>query len=326
MRASRITAAAALTLLLAAAPGPVQDDTWSFSGVDRIELSGISGDLVVEAASGDAVELGLEADVRPADAFAPEVRQDGGTVRIEESWRGRNSSGHVRWTLSIPSTMPPTIVMRSASGGLDLSGVDATVRFESASGDVRVRSASIRTGSTFETASGDYDVADADVGQDVTMETASGDLRIADTRAAGSFGFETASGDVVLQDTRGILRASSASGDVEVRDAELDGPSRFSSASGDVRLHLSQAPRFDLEASSASGDVDVEMPFGSDFTLVMTRRQDRGRIDAPFDGAAERTFERHGQRYVEQRVEQGSGGPEIVLSTASGSVSVRRAS
>lgn len=325
MRASRVALAAALTILLAS-PGLAQDDSWSFSGIDRIDLSGVSGDLVVQSTSGDRVELTLQADVRPADAFSPEVRQDGDTLRIEEDWHGRNTSGRIDWTLSIPTSMAPAIAMKSASGSLDLSGVDATVRFESASGDVRIRSATLRTGSSFGTASGDLDVDDAQVEEDVKMETASGTVRIVDVHAAGSFSFATASGDVVLERTRGILRGSSASGDVEVRDAELDGPSRFSSASGDVSLHLSRAPEFDVEASSASGDVEVRMPFGSDFTLVMTRREDRGSIDSPFTGLSERTFERHGQHYLEQRIQQGSGGPEIRMSTASGSVLVRRAS
>lgn len=326
MRVSTFGLAASLAVLVAAGPGTVQDNDWSFTGIDRIELEGVSGDLIVERGSGDALELSLRADVRPSGAFTPDVRQDGATLWIEEDWGHGSSSGSVEWTLSIPESMTPTVVMDTASGDIEVSGVEARLDFDSASGDVRLRSATIRDGSSFDTASGDLDLRDVVVQGDVDMDTASGDVSLVGVEADGSFRFETASGDVDLERTRGVLRGSSASGDVSLRDVQLDGPSRFSSASGDVVVRLSEPLRYDLEASSASGDVRLEAPFGSDFTLVMTHREDRGSIHSPFSDATERTFERNGYRYREVRVQQGSGEPEIQLKTASGSVEVRRQS
>ena len=62
---------------------------------------------------------------------------------------------------------------------------------------------------------------------------------------------------------------------------------------------------------------------GDDFTLIMTKREDKGRIDSPFEPTSERTFQRNDRTYIEQTVVRGSGVPTIALSTASGSIQVR---
>jgi hypothetical protein len=63
--------------------------------------------------------------------------------------------------------------------------------------------------------------------------------------------------------------------------------------------------------------------FGSDFTLILIKRQDRGRISCPFDYTSSDTFEEGRHVYEEHIVRQGSGRPEIYLKTASGSITVR---
>ena len=88
-------------------------------------------------------------------------------------------------------------------------------------------------------------------------------------------------------------------------------------------IRLTALPAYDLEASSASGDVRLDVgEFGSDFTLVVSKREDRGHLDVPFPYTAERTYLRNGRLYVEKTVQRGAGRPEIRLRTASGSVVV----
>ena len=222
-----------------------QGSDWTFSGVDRIEFEGISGDLVVERAGGSELELALRSNVRPDGAFVGEVDQQGSTVRIDERWTGSSSRGNVEWILSVPASLEPVIVMKSAGGGLEASGVEASFRFRTASGDVRV------------------------------SETA------------------------------------------------LDGPSRFSSASGNVVVTLDDLGSYDLEASSASGNVRIDTAFGDDFTLILTKREDRGHITSPFAVTSQRTFLRNDQKYIEQTIIRASGSPESRLRTASGSIVVR---
>ena len=178
-------------------------------------------------------------------------------------------------------------------------------------------------GSSFDTASGDIVLTDVVIGDDVDFDTASGDVELTGVRAGAGFDASTASGDVRIERSEGVLRGSSASGDVRVIETVLTGPSKFSSASGSVTVQLTALPDYELEASSASGDVRFHVPFGNDFTLVMIKREDRGRIDSPFELTSEEAFRRNNRPYIRQTVERGSGSPEIRLSTASGSIEVR---
>jgi DUF4097 and DUF4098 domain-containing protein YvlB len=324
---SKLTSLGSAILVIALAPAaPVrgqQTQSWDFAGIDRIEIDGVSGNLAVLAGSGSAVNLQLGHEVRLADAFHAEVDKSGGTLRVREVWSGRNSSGRVTWTLAIPADAEITISFDTASGDLEASGVSARFRLDTASGDLRLSDMTIADGSSFDTASGDLILTDVVVGEDVDMDTASGDVELTQVQAGPGFDASTASGNVRIEQSEGVLEGSSASGHVRVVDSRLTGPSEFSSASGDVAIELSSPLQQSLRASSASGDVELEAPFGADFTLVMSRRKDRGRIDSPFDPTSEEEFTRNDRVYVRQTVVRGSGGPRIELSTASGSVRVR---
>ena len=325
MKAVRELSLATLTLALTAAPILGQQaEEWSFSNVERIELRGLSGDLIVRPGEGSGLKLILRQDVRPRGAFRGEVERDGTTLRIREHWGGGgSSSGPVDWILEVPPSLEPTIVVRTSSGDLEVSGVVAGFRFETSSGDVELRGVTVRAGSSFDTSSGDYLLEDAVLESDVRLDTSSGDIQLSRVTAGRGFEASTSSGDVTVEDSHGVLEGHSSSGDVRVYPSELTGASHFSSSSGDVVIRLTALPAYDLEASSASGDVRLDVDeFGSDFTLLVSKREDRGHLDVPFPYTAERTYLRNGRLYVEKTVQRGAGRPEIRLRTATGSVVV----
>ena len=83
----RLFTAVAAFILVA---GPLQatpSQQWDFSGVDRIEIEGVSGDIEVRAGTGSDVAVELQSEVTPSDAFSPEVEQSGATLHINETWR-----------------------------------------------------------------------------------------------------------------------------------------------------------------------------------------------------------------------------------------------
>lgn len=314
----------ALTGALLVSPAAAQDEqSWTFSGVDRIDIDGTSGDLELRIADGNEFELRLQQDVRPTDAFRGEVEQNGSTLDIRENWGRGSSRGTVRWILLVPASARPTIALDTASGGVEAEMLSARYEIDTASGSFTLRGGSLLAGSDISTASGNFDLTDVTVEDGVDLSTASGDIDLDAVIAGRGFEFSTASGDVTVRNSTGILEGSSASGDVHVSDSELNGASKFSSASGDVEVQLDAIPAYELELSSASGNVRLAAGFGPDFTLVLTKREDRGRIRSPFDFTSEDTFERHGQTYERKITVRGSGGPEIRLSTASGNVEVR---
>jgi DUF4097 and DUF4098 domain-containing protein YvlB len=298
---------------------------WEFSDVTRIRIDGVSGDLIIRPADGNVVRVQVEADVRPADAFEPQVEQDGKTLRIDEEWSGRNSSGRVEWTILLPREgETPHIRFSTASGDLDCADIAVRLDIDTASGDVTLANVDLAASSDLSTASGDYSIEEMTIREGTDLSTASGDIELRGVTIEEGCDFSTASGNVECINCTGSMELSSASGDVIVRLSEIIGRSEFSSASGDVRLELAKLPEEDLRASSASGDVHLDVDdFGDRFTLVMIKREDRGRIDCPFEFTSETTFDDHHHTYDEKTVERGTGGPEIVLRTASGRVVVK---
>ncbi len=295
---------------------------WTFSGIERVDLRGVSGDLVVRRGSGDGIRLILEEDVEPRDAMRAEVEQRGAELRVDERWGGYGgASGHVRWTLEVPASGGPRIEFRTSSGGIEVSGVEGEFDLRTSSGDVDLEDVGLLSSSRFSTSSGTYDLTRVEVEGSVSLSTSSGDVRLRSVQAGRDFSFSTSSGDVVIEDSRGVLRGTSSSGDVTVLDAP-SGPSRFSSSSGTVDVRLARTPEYDLEASSSSGDVRLEGSLGDNFTLVLIRRADRGRFDIPFAFDTEERFLDNGREYVRGVVRRGTGAPEIVLRTASGSIDV----
>ncbi len=347
MKSIRATILTGAALILAASQVAAQEvERFDFSAVARIEVDGTSGDVFVMKADGRQGYVELRQDVTPRENFRGEVNQSGETLRIVEHWRGNTTRGHVEWRIYLPEGgTPPRLTVDTASGDLDCTGVAASVRFDTASGDIELRNVRLGTGSRFDTASGDIDITSMTVADGTSFDTASGDITLDDVTIGDDVDFDTASGDITLDNvvigegcnlstasgnvrafnSRGAFELSSASGDVDMRECALTGPSEFSTASGDVTISLTAMVQHDLRGSSASGDVTLAIDdWGSNFTLILVKRRDRGRITCPFEFASERTFEEYNTVYEEKIVRQGSGGPEIHISTASGSLVIRR--
>lgn len=323
-----------------------QAEQFDFSGVTRIIGDGVAGDVTIKSTDGRQVRIELFQDVTPAENFQGEVEQNGSSISIKERWSGRNTHGNVRWTVYLPRNGDPVrIVWDTASGDLSAEGVAVDLRFDTASGDLDLDGVTLADGSRFDTASGHIALTGMTVSDDCDFDTASGDITLEDVILGEGCGFSTASGDVELLNvtattqcefstasghvrasgSRGAFDLSSASGNVRISDCELTGQGDFSSASGDVVVRFGQLPAHNLSASSASGDVEFKADdFGSNYTLVMVARKDRGRISCPMSFTSEEEFEKNGRTYMRKTVKVGSGGPEIMLSTASGSVIVRR--
>jgi DUF4097 and DUF4098 domain-containing protein YvlB len=301
-------------------------DSWDVSDVKRISIDGVSGDVIILPVNGRTASVELEERVRPAGVFDAVVERRGNDLDIEEEFHG-NSSGPVRWTIYLSKEHnAPTIKISNASGDLECTDVTVGIRYQTASGDVMLSNVTLESDSKFNTASRDIKIRDMSIRGDSRFSTASGNVELDDVVIEADSEFSTASGDVVLANcvSGKDARYSSASGDIEVQDTKLEGESRFSSSSGDVELYFERLPGVDFTASSSSGDVTLKVDdFGEDFTLVIEKRKDKGRISCPFKYTGEEEFRKNDKDYVRKIVERGSGRPVVKLSTASGSVKVK---
>ena len=112
------------------------EQRWTFSGIGVIEIDGTSGDVTVKRADGKEVIVVLDERVEPADAFRGKVTRKGNRLLISEDWHGRNTHGHVAWTIYIPAGDAPLLKVDTASGDLEARDVPLRVNFETASGDI----------------------------------------------------------------------------------------------------------------------------------------------------------------------------------------------
>lgn len=152
--------------------------------------------------------------------------------------------------------------------------------------------------------------------------TASGDYEISESK--GSFELNTASGNIDVENCKGLFNLNTASGSIQAADIVLDDDCDFGSASGNVYVSLGSTPEFDIEVHSASGRAVLDYaghPVKGTFEL--TAREDKGRIDAPFEFDDIRNFRRNGQKYVLKSITKDERNPVIEIKTASGKAELK---
>lgn len=256
------------------------------------------------------MEVHLVYDYRPAGSFEPVFSEEGDKLVIKEEMRDSNS-GSSTWTLTVPAKTK--IDFSSASGDFKLSGLESWVIVRTASGDLELADASGTF--TLHTASGDVKLTG--LAGKIEAQSASGDCMA--EHLSGEVSLHSASGDVSLDGAKGMLEVKSASGDISASGIELEGSSKFSSASGDVRVVLAKSAAFDLDVSSASGDAQLNYngnPLQGYFEFQA--RASDGTIRSPVKFDREEENVRYGEKYLIKSFKKGSDTPRIRIHTASG--------
>ena len=322
-------------------------ETFTFEGIHSITIETVSGDIRITPGEGDKLIVELINDLDDPELLDPELEAEEGELSIEENFTGnRRVRGKTHWTVYLPKSAELRLIECStASGDMLFEGFDVDfIETESASGEVSINSLTAKE-LELSTASGAIMLEDCKV-DFVEANTASGRITASSVRAK-EIDLSTASGKIVVEDCQAKtietssasgkisvgsvsteeLELSTASGRIIVEDSDIEELVEASCASGNVEIYLSRLPSKHLRASSASGDVDLEVSqFGDNFTMTLTKRADRGKIKCPFKYTEKETIRLHRHdRYLTDRylVQRGEGGPEIKLSTASGTIRVK---
>ncbi|MGB7060772.1 MAG: DUF4097 family beta strand repeat-containing protein [Candidatus Zixiibacteriota bacterium] len=321
-------------------------ETFTFEGIHSINIETVSGNITITPGKTDKLTVELINDLDDPEQLDPELEADEGELSIEENFTGRHVRGKTHWTVYLPKSGELRLIECStASGDILFEGFEVDfIETESASGEVSINSLTAKE-LELSTASGAIMLEDSKA-DFVEANTASGRISASSVRAK-EIDFSTASGKIEVEDcdakimetstasgkisvgsvTAEELELSTASGRIIVEECDVEVLTEASCASGDVEIYLSRLPSKRLEASSASGDVDLEVPqFGDNFTMTLTKRADRGRVKCPFEYTEKETLRLHKHdKYLTDRylVQRGEGGPEIELSTASGTIRVK---
>jgi len=222
------------------------DTTFTFSRTGVVDLTQVSGDVIVTA-----WDRG-EARIR-AYAERGRIRSSLSSSRLTleiESVRGR--VGDSRFEVSVPVGV--RVLARSTSGDVTVKGTKGPVDARSTSGDVTVTEATDRV--VIESVSGD--VHASQLTGEVRSESVSGTIEI--RNASGEVRAETTSGDVsLLGVTSRSVFATTVSGEVEY-DGTIDANGRyeFHSHSGDIRLEIPESSGAQFTVETFSGSLDTE--------------------------------------------------------------------
>jgi DUF4097 and DUF4098 domain-containing protein YvlB len=263
------------------------DTTFTFSRDGTVDLSSISGNIVVTGWNrGEARIRASSERGRLRWSFS------GSRISIEsESVRGR--MGDTRYELSVPEGV--RVTMRSTSGSLTARGIRGGVDAHTTSGDVEVTDA----GGRLELASLSGEVRGSRLRGDVEASSVSGSVELDDVEGR-SVALGSTSGDIVLTNARSRdVTASTVSGGVEYRGSiESGGQYEFRSHSGPVTISIPEnsSARFSVETFSGS--------LGSEFPVTL--QPDRTR---------------RGRRL---EFNLGGGDARVVAESFSGSIDIRR--
>lgn len=267
-----LTATTALSGCVVAGEGRTVEvtETTTHGAAERLAVDGEAGDVTVEGADRDDVEVratkraASEGDL--GDVSLSTDRSDGRlelVVEREDAWFRFGSPPRLDLHVTAPAA---TRVERIdvASGDIELAGVRGPTSVDTSSGDVRARD--VDGDVTADTSSGDVSLQS--VGG-ATVDVSSGDVEVID--AAGGVSVEASSGDVTVADPGGDVDASASSGGVSIRlPADVGAAISAEVTSGDIETTgldvstdgstlettVGDGSRT-VDASTSSGDVEI---------------------------------------------------------------------
>lgn len=224
---SALSVAFLLGLLLSGASiARAQDFQKSYRvGADgAVNIRNVSGNIAITGYDGDAVTVSGYKEGRDRDKVEVEDLSSGNNVDVrvkypERCWNDCNAS--VRFEVRVPRSLRLNFdKVSTASGDIDVTGVQGRIHVNTASGDVKVENV---TGT-------------------VSASTASGEMRV--RNVSGAVNAQSASGDV----------------EVDIAQLEGSDNMKFSTASGDVNVKMPSNLDADVEMSSVSGKVETDFP------------------------------------------------------------------
>jgi DUF4097 and DUF4098 domain-containing protein YvlB len=219
------------------ASGAREEESFSYNGIDRVEVQGVFLDVEIRGDGGASVSM--RTDLQDDSLLAPRdftVKHEvtGSTLRV---WVEKNSGVFTRGHGTLFFRVP----------------MDAFVSASTASGNVRIDSMKTKQVQAT-TASGNLQLSDLDTS--LVVGSISGDVIL--KRARGDVDLTSISGDIEMSDVEGRISVKSISGDITGERLLLRLDSLFKTVSGDIDVDLENAlDELHYDLSTVSGDLVV---------------------------------------------------------------------
>ncbi len=234
----------------------------------EFSLSNISGDILVEGATGSRIVIDAvkkvdgDSDSDMLSSVDIDVSQMGNRVRVEtrhnRGGHGRHHRGGVSVSYRVKVPKGTEVGLQSVSGSVTLKGVGGDATAQSVSGDVSVSDATSL--SRAKSVSGDVEVSRARSGKGMEIESVSGNVT-ADQIETDELTVSSVSGDVSITSVSSKKASlESVSGNILYTGRIASGGHyEFQSHSGDVVITIGDEVGFQLEASTFSGDIESQL-------------------------------------------------------------------
>lgn len=250
--------------------GPEQSErlaqTFKVGKTGTLDLSVMSGSVTITGGAGDDIRIEATKRVRaktPDEAkgqlsgITVAMSERAGRVEVRTDYAERRSRGSVDFTIRMPAD--GSVLVKSFSGNIKVSGVRGEVRLENVSGDIVVTGAGPKL--SVRTMSGDVQVSDVTGDGDVTLSVISGTVTGQRIKAR-SLDAGGVSGAVRLTDvTADRVVLHTMSGDLEYTGPLAKGGRyELRTHSGDITLVPTAVTGFEVEASTFNGTFKSDFP------------------------------------------------------------------
>jgi Putative adhesin len=232
-----------------------------------LDLSNISGDIVITGGAGDQVVIdAVKRGKATEDLKLVQIEVTAGASRVEVRTQypreRKNVNVSVDFTVTVPRAAGVTV--RTVSGDLNLATIDGELMADSVSGDVTVKSAGRLESAR--TVSGNVVVASAGSEGDISFASVSGDVKVSQIKARGIEANSVSGGVTLAEVTCSRAGVKSVSGDIDFAGPLAKGGRyRLQSHSGGVTVRVSDNAGFEVNAGTFSGDITSDLPIVSTF-------------------------------------------------------------
>jgi DUF4097 and DUF4098 domain-containing protein YvlB len=213
-----------------------------------------AGDVVADTVDGDTADVEItalrndEATREAIENAVVELRRDGHELVVEVPKRNGSFFGRearIRVAIRVPHGSD--LSFRTASADVAGNGTFGEVRGKTASGDL-----TLRTAATLRVESASGDVRAEEVTGDAEVKTASGDVNLG--HVGGTVSASVVSGDLRIRAAANGVSAGAVSGDIDL-DAVERGDIEVRTVSGDVTVGVRAGARVHVDVTTVSGDL-----------------------------------------------------------------------
>lgn len=235
--------------------------------VDTIDIDYLSGDIVLNATTSDAIEIKETINKTVKDEMKVHTWVNDGTlyVRFCESGRGLDFTNiNKKLDITIPSDMALNdLKVEISSGSFTGKAINANaVNVNASSGEIDVDCKADKI--KLMASSGSIALKQKGDSSEIKLEASSGRIK-ADVENATNVKVATSSGNAELNGKNvKEINTNASSGDGKYTFNVVPEKSSFTASSGEITIYIPEDSDIKVTSTHSSGDFDYELPFGKD--------------------------------------------------------------